>query len=316
MLAAASTSIPVGYSLPRIDWTIKFRRAWEPDRWVENVHRADGAQQHGFRGGLAEGAHMTAKLAEPMLAFFGEHWYRGGRLKVKVLPAYEGESLYSSVSVTERAEADGVVQYKMAVSLLKADGEPALIGEASCAVPRPGHSLPAMSLSPSKEGIRTREEPLYGHGKLGPEHIVPHTWEVVIVNEVMGPVDFSVRPESHARTLETLGIYHAWFWEESPWGRPILLPNETWAMARALSRWKYGPMNRQLWTSTDWTCLGPTFVDEPLYAWLRVTDKYHKRDKPYVLTETWVENARGEVVFRSFDELLLLLSMPENVKLR
>lgn len=317
MWSPASTRIPVGYILPRIDWTIKFRRAWEPERWVENVHRADGAQHHGYRGGLSEGAHMTSKLVEPMLNFFGEHWCRGGRLKVKVLPAYEGETLYSSVRVTGRVEGEGCVRYQMAASLVKTTGEIALAGEASCAAPQAGRSLPgALSLRPSKEGVRTREQPLYGHGKLGPEHIVPHTWEGVVVNEVMGPVDFDVSPESHARTLEALNVYHSWFWDSSPWGGLLLLPNETWCMARVLSRWKYGPMNRQLWTSTEWTFLQPAFVGEQLYGWLRVADKYWKRGKPYVLVEAWVENARGEVVFRSFDELLLLLSLPKDVKLR
>ncbi|MBI4308515.1 MAG: hypothetical protein HY684_06900 [Chloroflexi bacterium] len=316
MASIASTRLPVGYLLPRTDWTIKFRKTWEPERWVDNVHRADGAQKHGYRGGLSEGSHMTSKLAEPLVNFFGEHWYKGGRLKVKVLPAYEGESLFSSIQVTGRIEEEGRVRYDMSASLVKTTGEVALVGEASCAVPYTGQPLPAASLRPSKEGVRTREQPLYGHGKLGPQHIVPHTWEGIVANEVMGPVDFTVRPESHVKSLDALNIFHSWFWDASPWGGPMLLPCETWCMARVLSRWKYGPMNRQLWTFTDWTFLGPTFVGEPLYGWLRVTDKYWKREKPYVLVEAWVENARGEVVFRSFDELLLLLSLPRDVKLR
>lgn len=168
----------------------------------------------------------------------------------------------------------------------------------------------------AKEGIRLRNAPLYGPGRLGPEHVVPHRFDKVVVGELMGPIEYVIKSETHTKNLDFLNIYHRWFWEDSPWGGPIALPNETWCQARVLSRWKYGPMNRQLWVSTEWEFHKPALVGQKVYAWLRVLDKYWKRGKPYVRTESWTENENGEVYLRQVEELVLLLDMPEDAKLR
>ena len=52
-------------------------------------------------------------------------------------------------------------------------------------------------------------------------------------------------------------------------------------------------MNRQLWTAATWEFYKPAFVGQKLTAWLRVLDKYWKRNKPYVLTESWCEDEKG-----------------------
>lgn len=164
-------------------------------------------------------------------------------------------------------------------------------------------------------GTRTREEPLYGPGVLPADAVRPHTYEGIIVGELMGPIEYHLKEDSHRKSCETIEVYHRWFWDESPWGPPLLLPCETWCQARVLSRWKYGPMNRQLWTAATWEFYKPAFVGQKLTAWLRVLDKYWKRNKPYVLTESWCEDEKGNVVHRGVEELLLFLSLPPDVRL-
>ena len=131
----ASRHIPVGYELPSLVWTAKFRRTWEKERWTDNVHRDDGVQRHGFAGGLAEGDFVVAKLVEPLVMFFGEQWYRSGKIKVKVLPVYGGDLLRTRCVVTNKVEEKGGVRFELDVRLQKENGEPGVVGTASCLVP-------------------------------------------------------------------------------------------------------------------------------------------------------------------------------------
>ena len=166
------------------------------------------------------------------------------------------------------------------------------------------------------EGIRTREESLFPAGPLAPDAIVPHRFDGIVVGELMGPVAYTVKPATHEKSCAVLELRHPWFVERSPWGGVVLLACETWCQARVLSRWRYGRMNNQLWTSFDWEFYKPALLGQTLYGYLRVLEKYWKRNKPYVLTESWSEDDSGDVVHRQVEELLLLLDLPEGTKLR
>lgn len=166
------------------------------------------------------------------------------------------------------------------------------------------------------KGIRTREDTLYPAGQLPADAIVPHRFDGIIVGELMGPVDYTVKAATHEKSCQVLELSHPWFLERSPWGGVILLPCETWCQARVLSRWRYGRMNNQLWTSFDWSFYKPVLLGQTLHAYLKVIDKFWKRGRPFVRTEHWAEDDAGDCVHRQVEDLLLLLDLPADAKLR
>ena len=89
----------------------------------------------------------------------------------------------------------------------------------------------SLQMKISHEGIRTREEPLYPPGPLPPNAIVPHRFEGIMVGELMGPVEYTVKPATHEKSCAVLELSHPWFVERSPWGGVVLLPCETWCQS-------------------------------------------------------------------------------------
>ncbi|GEM_PF-4542418 len=304
ILGTASTLTPVDYRLPSKQWRAAFRWDWN-EKWEQNMHR-DYAKKFGYKGGLVEGDVVFEHIIDILIQFFGEPWYGEGEIFVKVLPIYEGELLTTGAVVKERKEEERGVRLSLEVWMSKEDGKPGVIGNASCLVPWPSASPQKVKpVKLSHEGIWTRKEPRFGPGPL-PEEYTPITYDAAVVGEIMGPIEFTISEASHKKHTAFQQIYHRWFTEESPWGGPILYPFETWCQARVHSRWKYGRINEALYASARWKFYKPAPVGEPLFGWMHVADKYMKRGKPYILTDSWTEDAKGHVIMHAREELVLM----------
>lgn len=296
--------VPVGYRLPSKTWTARFRLDWS-ENWQRNMHR-DYAKEYGYKGGLIEGDIVFEHLIEMLVEFFGEPWYGEGDIQVKVLPIYEGAVLTTGAVVREKAEQEDGVRLALDVWMDNADGQRGIVGTASCLVPRPGALLRRnVNVKLGHEGTWTRRDPKYGPGPL-PEEYTPIRYDAVVVGEIMGPIEYTVKEQSHRKHMDFQQIYHRWFTSESPWGGPLLYPFETWCQARVHSRWKYGRINEAVYASARWKFYKPALLGQPLYGWMRVVDKYWKRDKPYLLTDSWTEDAEGNAIMHAREELVLL----------
>ncbi|MBI4308186.1 MAG: hypothetical protein HY684_05205, partial [Chloroflexi bacterium] len=238
MTVIASPTIPVGYRLPSKKWTAAFRLDWN-EHWQRNMHR-DYAKEYGYKGGLVEGDIVFEHVIEMLLQFFGEPWYGEGEIEVKVLPIYEGDVLTTVAVVRDKVEEKDGVRFALDVRMEKPDGQLGIVGTASCLAPWPGAPVRRdVNVKLSHEGVWAREDPKYGPGPL-PEDYTPITYDAVVVNEMMGPIEYIIKEDSHHKHTDFQQIYHRWFTTESPWGGRLLYPFETWCQARVHSRWKYG----------------------------------------------------------------------------
>ena len=100
---------------------------------ARNLHTDnDKAAEAGLDAPIASGIQYEGHSIKLLLGIFGDAWARHGTLKIKyVRPVPVGDTLRTSLKVAEIA--DGLCT--MEVRCEKADGEPALVGTATCPMP-------------------------------------------------------------------------------------------------------------------------------------------------------------------------------------
>ncbi len=140
-MAVATRDTEIGYELPSLSKTAVMRMAgegrtdWDPEKWHDNIHEDKYAQRWGYKGGLVEGDIVFEHIIEGLIDFFGEGWYRSGRITVKVCnPTYAGDKLKTGARVREKVIEGSKVRIVLDVAIEKEGGQKVIVGTASALV--------------------------------------------------------------------------------------------------------------------------------------------------------------------------------------
>ena len=88
-----------------------------------------------FGSTVAHGMLVAASISEMMTVAFGRQWLTNGRLKIRFrAPVFPGESVETTGEVKTIRERNGATEIVCAVAVNKADGDPAITGEAIIAI--------------------------------------------------------------------------------------------------------------------------------------------------------------------------------------
>ena len=89
-----------------------------------------------FGGTIAHGMMIAAFISEMMTAAFGEDWAQGGRLKIRFkAPVYPGDTVTAFGRVKAITERGRFSQVTCSAGVRKGNGETAITGDATVAVP-------------------------------------------------------------------------------------------------------------------------------------------------------------------------------------
>jgi acyl dehydratase len=135
MTLIADDTIRVGDELPPLTKSISQRQidCYSGVR-PRSIHTdPDWARAKGFRAPLAQGMMSTAYVSEMMVAFLGEGFVQGGRMKVKFIePVYVGDTLTMHGVVRDKQPAQpGRTRIEVELWCENQDGVKTMVGEAS-----------------------------------------------------------------------------------------------------------------------------------------------------------------------------------------
>jgi len=131
MSIANGPGIKRGEEIPPLD-----RTAYMPTdpNAVNVIHTDDYAKKMGLRGALIGGSMLLSYILEMLFGYFGENWYRYGRIKVSYVGggAVNGDVLTAHGLVQDiQPETDGM-RYHLDVWVENQLGERIAVGKASC----------------------------------------------------------------------------------------------------------------------------------------------------------------------------------------
>jgi|GEM_PF-6783981 len=129
---------------------------------------------------------------------------------------------------------------------------------------------------------------------------IPLSLDVLEEGMVFGPIDFSVRPESH---FKTIGYIDNSYLDEKNYFNCRLMPGEMWGLARVLSD-KFGKLNEAAIKKATFVLSGKAIPNEKLTAIVRL-NKLIEGNLPVAVFESKTVNSNGDGIFRSVDEVLL-----------
>ncbi len=145
------------------------------------------------------------------------------------------------------------------------------------------------------------QERKYLRGGDVPREFTPMTLDNVIVGEEMGPVEYSIKPSTHQRHCDTMGMHMPWFEKEL-----YLFPWEMWSPIRVISQWKYGRMNQQTAASSCREYFKLAKVGQKLYGEGLMLEKYQRRGKDYLIYQNITRDETGDIVQRCRQGTVLL----------
>ncbi|MFC2059308.1 hypothetical protein ACFLTS_06730, partial [Chloroflexota bacterium] len=116
----------------------------------------------------------------------------------------------------------------------------------------------------------------------------PLTWEEWPVNNLLGPVDFRIKPSTHLKHCDLLNIHLPWF--ETYWN---LFPWEADSSTRVHSAY-YGRLNAGIQPYLQYEFYQPARVGQPLSGTWVITDKFIKRGKKFFACTNETRDDKGE----------------------
>ncbi len=120
----------------------------------------------------------------------------------------------------------------------------------------------------------------------------------VYVGRDFGTFDFEVTPELVRRYIDGTGDDNPWYTQSSPLGRPIAPALMCHSAPFRNRDWYLPNLFGNLHAREECEFFRPVMVGERLKSRSLVVDRYLKRDRDYVVNETLIFNAAGQMVTR------------------
>ena len=131
------------------------------------------------------------------------------------------------------------------------------------------------------------------------------TYEDLQVGEEFVSDTFLVTPEDIETYAVAVDDHHPWFLEESPFGGPVAHPTLLANQALRLRHSRY-IVPAGLHAKMEFEFLEPIRPGVRARSRGRVTDKYERRGKPYMVTEYVTEDENGTVLVRGrFTQMIM-----------
>ncbi|MBK8560958.1 hypothetical protein [Candidatus Amarobacter glycogenicus] len=215
----------------------------------ESIHDDAQAQRLGFRGGFVPGSIVGTAALPAIVAAFGKEWMEGGWYSFTfVSPVYIDDEVHEVAGRTP----DGI-----AIQVVDRSGRLCCNGRAGL-----GATIP---WNPSEDGA---------HGAEGVLSEVSLGFEFL-------PHEFTPEPDLCQATVRSAGDTTPWYAGGSPWGGPIVPPEQLHVVALHLMREPRQPRPGRMegirepgmWAQHDLAIEGPLFQDRTYTVKERVADK-------------------------------------------
>lgn len=126
------------------------------------------------------------------------------------------------------------------------------------------------------------------------------------VGEELGPIRYKVSEKLVKKSVELVDEPHPWYLSNSPFGGPIVPPLIIASdYIRAWSVKFFG--EEPIHTKAEHHYINPAKVGKELIVTGKVTDRYNKRGRDYLVFETVTKDEDGLEIVRSKNTLLINL---------
>lgn len=246
-----------------------------------SIHDDATAQAMGFEGGFVPGSTVASAGFPAIVNRYGRQWFEGGWFSFKfITPVYTHEE------VREVAEPSGRDD-DITISIVNREGRVASVGRAGL-----GTELgPLGAWDPGVDGTSDTEGHM-GHLQIGADY---------------GEIRFTVGLEQVSRMLEAAGDASDWLRTESPWGRPVVAPEQLVGVGMGMSReeltWGDEARGPLIWAEHSVVTRRPLFLDEQYRMTSRLADKGRSGRTVFVQTEFAVSDESGAELARGRQKL-------------
>ena len=134
-MVLASKKLEVGYELPNFVKRAKLTPPPGGFPWG-SPHNEAFAKSIGFKGALVPGVITSAYMSEWLTGFFGQNWFKHGKLDVKFVGGgvVDKEMLTGKGAVREKVAEDSGVRLTLEVWFENEEGKKVVVGTATCLV--------------------------------------------------------------------------------------------------------------------------------------------------------------------------------------
>jgi len=125
--------------------------------------------------------------------------------------------------------------------------------------------------------------------------------------EVLGTRDLTITREMIATCANAIESTHPWYWDDSPYGRPVAPPtifdNESLRMLDEQYA-RFGSIHAK----QSWEFLRPARLGDRVTLRVAIVEKYVRRERPYLVMELTAVNEGGDLICRSLHTSLMTLN--------
>jgi acyl dehydratase len=123
------------------------------------------------------------------------------------------------------------------------------------------------------------------------------SFEEIEVGRVLGEMEWVVTPEMIQKQCDMDADYHTWYFLDSPWGGRIAPPQISYRPPRWLLSRTYNV--RGLFVKWEMENVKPIRPGVTMRVTARVSDKYVRKEREFVVYEAEAKDPEGHVVFRT-----------------
>ena len=98
-MSIATRDMEAGYEIPNVAQIARLRENYPPT----SIHNDEFARKMGWPGALVPGAQETGYVTEMLVNFFGESWFRYGKVAVTfIAPVIKGDTVTARGWIQEK----------------------------------------------------------------------------------------------------------------------------------------------------------------------------------------------------------------------
>jgi hypothetical protein len=260
--------------------------ATRPGPAITLIHDDEVAKSLGFAGGLVGGPTLAAVTTPAIFASFGHSWYENGAYSVRyVRPVYDQEEVRV---VWQELKPDLGDKRKITFWLERRDGERTTFGWA--ALGGAAHKLTA----PWERSIDAAAPPAESADDLLPN---------MHVGDTLSPFDCLMTREDILARHDRLEDRNWWYSVASPWGAPILPPDDLGVMVLQRPRQPQAEGETQrttgrtpMYAGFDLVVYGPLFTDRTYRFHPRLVEKGRSERSVFFSYEYGIDDESGQRV--------------------